>query len=223
MGRVEIVSFDMEGTLVDHGFSNLIWEEDIPRLFAREHEVRLEVARERVFEEYREVGDERPEWYDVDYWFRRLGLRDDWRDLLNERWNACKVYPEARGVLKRLQNKFILIVTSNTIREFLEIQMGDLGGFFAHIFSAPSDFGQVKKSANFYSKICEIIGRPPEAVAHVGDHPKFDYDAPRRLGIQAYHLDRSGKASGDHVVHDLLEFERKLERDQPRRRLEFKM
>ena len=213
MGRIEIVSFDMEGTLVDHGFSNLIWEEDIPRLFAREHGVRLEVARERVFEEYREVGDERPEWYDVDYWFRRLGLRDDWRDLLDERRDACKVYPEARGVLKRLENKFVLIVTSNTIREFLEVQMGDLGGFFAHIFSAPSDFGLVKKSADFYSRICKITGRPPEAMAHVGDHLKFDYDAPRRLGIQAYYLDRSGKSTGDHVVHDLLEFERKLERD----------
>jgi len=214
MGRIEVVSFDMEGTLVDHRFSKLIWEEDIPRLFAREHGILLKVARERVFEEYRKVGDERPEWYDVDYWFRRLGLRDDWRDLLDKRRDACKVYPEAREVLNRLEDKFVLIVTSNTIREFLEVQIGDLDGFFAHIFSAPSDFGEVKKSADFYSRICRITRSPPEAIAHVGDHPKFDYDAPRRLGIQAYCLDRSGKATGDHVVHNLIEFERKLEIDQ---------
>ena len=210
MGRIEVVSFDMEGTLVDTSFSNLIWEEDIPRLHAEQRGISLEAAREHVLSEYREVGDERPEWYDVGYWFRRLGLLGDWRELLERRRETCLVYPEARVVLDRLMEKHILIVTSNTIREFLEVQLGDLDGFFTHVFSAPSDFGVVKKSPEFYHRICQIVGVAPEAMAHVGDHLKFDYEAPRQLGIHAYHLDRSGEAVGDYGVHDLEEFERRI-------------
>jgi len=211
MGRIEVVSFDMEGTIVDPSFSNLIWETDIPRLYAEQHGVDFEAARDHVLAEYRQVGDERPEWYDVGYWFRRLGLPGDWRELLERRRGACKVYPEARGVLERLRDRYLLVLTSNTIREFLEVQLGDLSGFFAHIFSAPSDFGEVKKSPEFYRRICRIIGAAPEEVAHVGDHPKFDYEAPRQLGIHAYYLDRSGEAEGRHVVRDLKEFERRVE------------
>lgn len=210
MGRIEVVSFDMERTLVDPLFSNLIWEEDVPRLYAEQHGIGLIAAREHVLGEYSEVGENEPEWYDMDYWFQRLGLPGDWRDLLERRRDLCRTYPEARGVLERLHGRYILIVTSNTIREFLEAQLGDLGRFFTHIFSAPSDFGQVKKSAEFYREICRITGTEPEAMAHVGDHPRFDYEAPKQLGIQAYYLDRSGKAESDDVVHDLEEFERKI-------------
>jgi len=210
MGRIEVVSFDMEGTLVDPSFSGLIWETEIPRLYAEQHGVSLAAARDQVLAEYMQMGDEEPEWYDADYWFRRLGLSGDWRDLLERRRGACRVYPEVRGVLERLRDRHALIITSNTIREFLDVQLGDLSGFFAHVFSAPSDFGEVKKSAEFYRGICDIIGFAPEAVAHVGDHLKFDYEAPRRLGIHAYYLDRSGEAEDDHVVHDLKEFERMI-------------
>ena len=210
MRSIEVVSFDMERTLVDSRFSDLVWEVDIPGLYAEQRGISLEAAREHVLGEYREVGDERPEWYDVGYWFRRLGLQGDWRELLERRRDACRVYPEARGVLERLRDGYVLIVTSNTIREFLEVQLGDLSGFFTHIFSAPSDFGEVKKSAEFYRRICRITGTDPGAMAHVGDHLKFDYEAPRQLGIHAYYLDRSGEAEGDHVVHDLEEFEQRI-------------
>jgi len=211
MGRIKVVSFDMEGTLVDPSFSNLIWENDIPRLYAEQHDMSFEAAREHVLAEYRKVGDERPEWYDVGYWFRKFGLVGDWRELLERRRNNCQFYPEAKGVLERLRDKYPLIITSNTIREFLEVQLGTLSHYFTHVFSAPSDFGEVKKSPEFYSRICKIVEVAPKAMAHVGDHLKFDYEAPRQLGIHAYHLDYSGEAAGDHVVYDLEEFVRQLE------------
>ena len=214
MGRIEVVSFDMEGTLVDPSFSNLIWEEDIPRLHAEQHGMTLEASKELILAEYREVGDERTEWYDVGYWFRRLGISGDWRELPERRRSTCRVYPEARGVLERLGDNYVLIVTSNTIREFLDVQLGTLGPYFIHVFSAPSDFGEVKKSPEFYGRICQIVGVAPEAVAHVGDHRKFDCEAPRQLGIHAYHLDRSGETAGDHVVSDLEEFESRLAMDE---------
>ena len=156
------------------------------------------------------MGDERIEWYDVSYWFRTLDLPGDWRELLDERRDTCKAFPDSRGVLERLKGRYVLIVTSNTIREFLEVQLCDLAEFFDRVFSAPSDYGDVKKSADFYRMICDEMGVDPGKIVHIGDHFKFDYEAPLKLGIKAYHLDRSGKSRGEHVVHNLIEFEEKL-------------
>jgi len=207
---LEVVSFDMEGTLITPRFSELIWEYDIPRLYAEQHGLTLEEARRRVFEEYMEIGDERPEWYDIEYWFRRLSLPGDWRELLELRRETIEVYPEVRGVLERLSKRYRLIVTSNTIREFLEVQLEGLEGYFTYIFSAPSDFGEVKKTEDFYRRICGILEVKPSSMAHVGDHWKFDYLIPRSMGVEAYYLDRSGERRGEHIVHDLEEFEERI-------------
>ena len=61
------ISLDMEGTLIDHGYSEHIWGTDIPRLYAEKHGVDFKEARIRVFREYDKIGDARPEWYNVGY------------------------------------------------------------------------------------------------------------------------------------------------------------
>ena len=208
---IEVVSFDMEGTLVPTDFSSLIWETDIPRLYGEKNGLGFEEAKRRVISEYDSIGQGAPEWYDVDYWFGRLGLDGDWRRLLEERRDACNPFPEVPGVLERLGERFRLVVSSNTIREFLEIQLRCLPGIFEETFSAPSDYGGVK-DARFFRRVSETLGVEPERIAHVGDSARFDYDAPRELGMKAYFLDRAGGVQEPHVVGDLDEFESVLNR-----------
>ena len=210
MAGIEVVSFDMEGTLIDDGYSNLIWETDIPRLYGEKHGLDIEGARVKVLGEYAKVGEDRPEWYDIDYWFKRLGLDDDWRGLLRRREGACRVYGEVPRVLERMSGEYTLIVSSNTIREFLDVQLTKLPDVFAKVYSAPSDLKTVKKTDSFYSRICEEMGVDPSSMAHVGDSLKFDYEEPRKLGIHSFYLDRQGESSGEHTLCDLDEFEEKL-------------
>jgi FMN phosphatase YigB (HAD superfamily) len=210
MAGIEVVSFDMEGTLIDDGYSNLIWETDIPRLYGEKHGLDLESARLEVLGEYAQVGEDRPEWYDIDYWFRRLGLDDDWRELLRQREGACIVYSEVPRALERMSGEYALIVSSNTIREFLEVQLTKLPDVFTKIYSAPSDLKTVKKTDSFYGRICGEMGVSPPSMAHVGDSFRFDYEEPRKLGIHSFFLDRRGESSGEHIVGDLDEFEEKL-------------
>ena len=200
----------MEGTLIDHNFSDLFWETDIPTLYGRKYGLDLKTAREQVISEYKQIGDERPEWYNADFWFTRLGLKGDIRELLNRRRENCRVYPETRPVLERLSGRYPLIISSNTMREFLEVQLLNLPPIFDHVFSATSDFGIVKKSEDFYRRICRILGVPPAEVAHVGDSPRFDYEVAKKAGMNAYHLDRTGGSEGANVVRDLTEFEERL-------------
>jgi putative hydrolase of the HAD superfamily len=135
---IRVVSFDMEGTLVDHSYSKQIWEVDIPALYAEAHGLPLEEARRRVLSEYAEVGEGQPEWYDVGYWWKRLGLPHYWRDLPKRRKAKCNVYLDVPGALARLGKRYPLIVSSNTIREFLQIQLDCVDYPFSRVFSAPS-------------------------------------------------------------------------------------
>src|SRR4030066_494040 len=74
LNEVKVVSFDVEGTLVTPDFSYAVWFEAIPQRYAEKNGINLELARKAVEEEYRKVGDQRLEWYDVRYWFDKLGL-----------------------------------------------------------------------------------------------------------------------------------------------------
>ncbi len=208
---IEVVSFDMEGTLIPTDFSSLIWETDIPRLYGEKNGLGFDEAKRRVISEYDSIGQGAPEWYDVDYWFGRLGLDGDWRRLLEERRDACNPFPEVLGVLERLGERFRLVVSSNTIREFLEIQLQCLPDIFEEVFSAPSDYEGVK-DAGFFRRVSETLGVEPERIVHVGDSARFDYDAPRELGMKAYFLDRAGGVQKPNVVRDLEEFESVLYR-----------
>jgi FMN phosphatase YigB (HAD superfamily) len=205
MTGIEIVSFDMEGTLIPTDFSNLIWETDIPRLYGEKNGLGFDEAQQQVISMYDTVGQGAPEWYDADYWFRRLDLDGDWRRLLEKRRGVCVPFPEVHGVLEHLKERYSLIVSSNTIREFLEIQLGCLPDIFEKTISAPSDYGGVKDTS-FFRRVSMKMGVEPERIAHVGDSARFDYDAPHELGIKAYLLDRNGEFQGPHVVKDLEEF-----------------
>lgn len=206
------ISFDMEGTLIDHGYSEHIWGTDIPRLYAEKHGVDLEEARRRVFHEYDQVGDARPEWYDVGYWFRRLGLPGDWRELPERRRDLIRVYPDAKIALEALVSEHSLVVSSNTIRELLEVQVEEVGDYFTHVFSAPSDYRSVKKDQDFYSRIIGVLGIEPNEMIHVGDHYTYDYLAAQSIGVEAYHLDRTGKTRGEDTLGSLTEFMERLKK-----------
>jgi FMN phosphatase YigB (HAD superfamily) len=207
---MKYISFDMEGTLIDHSYSEHIWGTDIPSLYAEKHGIDLEDAREVIFREYNQLGDHRPEWYNVGFWFRKFGLPGDWLELPEKRRNLIRVYPDTRTVLDALVSEHPLVVSSNTIRELLTIQIEEVGDYFTHVFSAPSDFQSVKKDQSFYRKILEAMRVEPCEVIHVGDHPKYDYLAARSIGIEAYHLDRKGNAENGDTVGSLTEFMERL-------------
>jgi putative hydrolase of the HAD superfamily len=114
--------------------------------------------------------------------------------------------------LEHLKDRFQLVLTSNAGREFIDVEMEatGLGRYFDRIFSATSDFGEVKKTGGFYKRICQILGVHPQKIVHVGDHYEFDYLVPRSLGIHAFYLDRSGKNQGNLILRDLRDLEKRL-------------
>ena len=206
----KIVSFDVEGTLITRKFSQVVWEEAIPDLYARKKGISFDDAKVRVMREYAKVGDGRAEWYDIRYWFNHFGLTNPER-LLNEHKQEITLYPEASGVLKDLGKNHKLIVSSNSSREFLKLELEKLDRHFHRVYSATSDFHQVKKTNQVYEEICRLLDVKPSEMVHVGDLLEDDFRAPRKAGVFAYHLDRTAEKSDEFVLKDLEEFKARIE------------
>ena len=210
MNKTKVVSFDVDGTLVDRKFVDIIWDEAVPELYAKEKGIGLEEAKEYIKKEYDKVGDKKVEWYDIKYWFKHFGINKNWKELLMEFKNEIEIYPDVMNILDELSKKYKLIIISNASKEFLDIEVEKFKHYFAYIFSSTSDFKQLKKTANFYFSICSILGVKPHEIVHVGDNWDFDFIAPRKIGIKTFYLDRIGQKQGDSVIHDLMELKYKL-------------
>ena len=191
MRQIELVSFDAEGTLVTPDFSETIWHEAIPALYASKQGLDLAQAKRCIIEEYNKIGDHRLEWYDIEYWFRRLDLGSS-ALAIQSCLNKITHYPEVIEVLSSLANEYKLIVASGTPLELLHCLLRDIEPYFARIFSSVSHYKQIK-SPDFYLRICEEMGVEPGQVVHVGDNWQFDFLNARQAGLNAFYIDRSGE------------------------------
>jgi HAD superfamily hydrolase (TIGR01549 family) len=208
----KIISFDMDGTLVDPEFTDWVWGHGIPTLYAEKAGLPFEEAKGFVVKEYLKVGEGAIEWYDIKYWFRFFQLEESWKVLMERYADKIKVYPDVHPLLERLRDRYPLVLTSNAGREFIHMEMEatGLGRYFNQIFSATSDFGEVKKTAGFYQKICRILEASPQEIVHVGDHYEFDYLVPGSVGIHAFYLNRSDGRRGESIFSDLRDLEKRL-------------
>jgi len=202
-GRIKIISFDAEGTLVTPDFTHSIWSEAIPSLYARKKEIEFTQAKRIIIEEYDKVSEQRPEWYDIKYWFDYLGLGSP-DPVIRSCQDRLSYYPEVTEVLSSLACKYELIVASGTPIELLHYLLQDIKHYFAHVFSSTSHYRQLK-DPDFYLAICETMAVDPSEVVHVGDNWQFDFLNAKQAGIHTFHLDRSG--SNHESLADLTQLE----------------
>ena len=207
---IKVLSFDVDGTLVDGRFADLFWNDGVPHLYAKKQGISFDEAKAYLQGRYDEIGDCDLRWYLPEYWYDELGIDGNPKDLIREYTDEVHIFPEVSGVLERLSKKYMLVASSNAPRIFLEESIVGLCDYFTHTFSSTTDFGMVKKSQDFYFTVFDILKVGPDEIVHVGDHFEFDYEVPRRAGAASYFLDRTGKRSGEHVLQDLNEFESRL-------------
>jgi len=206
---IRVISFDLDGTLVDHHFADSVWHEGMAELYAKRYNVDSNEAKERLLSLYREVGESSLLWYDLTYWFKRLDLPGSPQELLERFRNRVRVFPEVHEVLKSLKEKsaFKLVLFSNAAREFMEIELqeGKLQEYFSLTISCVSDWGRVKDE-NAYKRLSFVLGVPPKEILHVGDNELFDFLYPKAVGIKTILIDRqNGRLGSVKNLKELLE------------------
>jgi putative hydrolase of the HAD superfamily len=204
----KVVSLDVDGTLVTPSFTDAVWYEGIPNLLAARDGMTYAEARSFVEAEYRAVGDQRLEWYDITWWFRRFKLTGH-RSMMALFRDRVAVYPEVEEALEMLGRRYTLVIGSASTREFLPYTLEHIQHRFTRVFSSISDYGLVK-TPGFYRAMCRELGIQPEELAHAGDHRRLDYENPAQAGVKAFHIDRTGD-TGNGALPDLRAFVSRLE------------
>ncbi len=210
MGDIKIISFDLEGTLATPEFSQAVWYEGIPSLYAALHNIDFGDAKAIIHKKYLEVGNQKKEWYDIKYWFNRFNL-GDYSKVLDRYRERVDYYPDVLPILTALNKKYKLIIATNTAHEFLPYLLTGLENYFTGVFSSISDFGQTK-TPRFYALVCREIGIEPWEMAHVGDSWDFDYIPAKEAGIRSFYLNRSKLSEKGDSLKSLAEIETKLQR-----------
>lgn len=184
-------------------FSYAIWFELIPGRYSERYGLNFEEASMKVRQAYESVGDQRLEWYDVQYWFTRfdLGKADIAMEELQPR---VQYYSDTKDALNKLQSRYTLSVASGSPRPFLKHLLRDIEHHFSAIYSSTTDFQQVK-TAEFWAGMCRDLAVDPGQVIHIGDHIQFDFIEPASIGIKAYHLDRDRKTGDAASLQSLTE------------------
>ena len=191
MRHIKVISFDAEGTLVTPDFTDSVWHKAIPSLYAEKKGMDSTQANEVVTKEYEEIGEQRLEWYDINYWFRYFQLGSP-ETMIQSCMDKLQYYPEVIEVLSSLSKQYKLVIASGTPMELLYPMLQDMEPYLTRIFSAPSHYRQLK-TPEFYRELCKAMNTQPEQVVHVGDNWQFDFLNPRQIGINACYLDRAGK------------------------------
>jgi putative hydrolase of the HAD superfamily len=212
LNEIEIISFDVDGTLIKKGFNDLIWRKEIPSLYAKKEGISFVEAEKEIAKKYDEVGEKNICWYDINFWIRYLNLEIKWEDMVSKYEAEIKLYPDVLPTLKRLKKRFSLIVITGMPVELLTPKLKKIGNYFLHSFSTVSDFKNVK-IPSVYLKICQKLKISPEKILHIGDHWEFDYLYPGEIGIKAIFIDRENKKKGEWIIKDLGELESLLNKE----------
>ncbi len=187
--KPQVISLDVEGTLVTHHFTRYVWQSAVPRLYAQKYGLTLQEAEETVLSEYHSIGMGRAEWFDIDYWIRRFRLGEA-EPLIEAHRSLIEFYSEVPHVLETLSRRYTLVAASSTPLRFLHYILHDIENYFTRVFSATTKFGKTK-DRQFFDWMCAEMGVAPESMVHVGDSWEGDYLGASGAGMVALYLDRS--------------------------------
>ena len=209
---IEVISFDLDGTLTQPDFGDLVWLDGLPKVYANEKKIPFSSAKKQLINAYDSIGKTKREWYDLAYWIEKLNLSIQPQDLLNQYKDEIKTYPEVTSVVRNLSKKYTLIISSSAMREFISIELmqSKLKSYFSNIFSSTSDTNTVKKNPDFYKMICSKLGISTTNIVHVGDSKRLDYESPRKIGITSFYLQRNKPSKDPFYISSLAEFEKKI-------------
>lgn len=220
---IKVVSFDIDGTLMDFNYNIAFWDEAIPNLYSKRHGVSLGEAKKIFSKDAEKMGQNDVRWYQPSFWFKKYDIGDH-KALMRDLKHHINLYPDSIPTLKMLNKNFKIIAITGNNKEFMEIKLEaeNLGKFFSKCYSVTDDFGGVK-SPKVFREISKNLGVMPEDVVHVGDDPEFDYIKPRSVGINAFLVERRDKYElfkkdkhrkkipNVHIIKDLSQLFKKIE------------
>jgi len=155
--QIETVLLDMDGTLLDLHFDNHFWLEHVPRRYAEQQGMEVDVARDELLDRYRAV-EGTIDWYCIDYWTRELGM--DIALLKEEVDHLIAVHPHVIDFLvglKQAGKRRVLVTNAHGKALALKMRRTPIGDHLDSVVCA-HDFGVPKEDLRFWE---QLQGREP--------------------------------------------------------------
>ena len=156
--RFKLVSFDLQGTLSEHGFSTEVWLELLSQRFDTFREREGESAYSSLILEFKSTTEDSPKYYDIEYWLRRAGSSESTLDLCIEAKRRPYLFPEMISLVQELSQATTVIVTSATTQDFIQYELGKAVGLFKGVFSTYDDFSSPGKPPAIFKRLSSQFG-----------------------------------------------------------------
>lgn len=210
--KIKAISFDLDNCLINKRFDDLIWFNEIPKLYAKKERISFCRAHEFVTSEYAKMKGKTEYWRDISYWLKRFGIKTPWEKVCAEAQKSIRLYPDVMPAIASLGKKYKIAVISHAERNFLDLKLKASGLFplVDYSFSSRTELLSYHKEKDAFIRACKKMRIRPSEIVHIGDNEEYDYIEPMKAGIKSFIIDRSIEKSDKHRIKDLRELERKL-------------
>ena len=169
MHALDSIILDMDGTLLDLQFDELVWNQRLPARYAQIHHISIDEARARILDLMTPIRGTLP-WYCFDNWRELTGI--DLTDIENEVYEFVR--PRAGAVeflqkLRQLPAQVILATNADRRSMTRKIKHTALRSFFDHIVSS-HDFGYAKEDARFWHSLHDKVSFEPSRSLFIDDN-----------------------------------------------------
>ncbi|WP_174492865.1 HAD-IA family hydrolase [Acinetobacter sp. Marseille-Q1623] len=163
-----ILMFDMDGTLLDLAFDDLIWNQKLPERHAQTHQCSLEQSKATLFEFYQE-HKYTILWYSSRYWSEKVGvdvlkLQYDFKDKIQPRFGCIELLEQ----LKAQGYRCWLLTNADTAGLKLKLDNVDIAPYFEVIVSS-QEFGYSKEFVEFWQQLQEKYPFDPQHAFMIDD------------------------------------------------------
>ena len=206
---VKVILFDFWGTLVENG----VWSpiKQVRRILELrmsfpEYVVRMERAMMTTkVDSLRDAFIKVCEEFEIEPTDQKI---EELVGMWNKNWMLAHPYPETVKVLERLQEKYILILISNTdpISVQNAIDKFGLQRFFKKMFFS-CDVGLIKTDKEFLPNVISNIGISVNECVLVGDSVQSDIVAAQKAEVKSILVDRKGTRDYLPKIRSLEELE----------------
>ena len=167
--RCETLMLDMDGTLLDLRFDNLMWLTLVPAAYAARHGVSDAEARTELEFWYRHLAGTL-DWYCLDHWSDRLDL--DVLALHREHRAKIRFLPGAKRFLEVVAERDVrVILTTNSHEDTLSLKAEVTGvtEYFDEVYTSHA-LGFAKEERGYWEHVETAEGLDPDTTLFVDDN-----------------------------------------------------